>query len=81
LFNWDGKTPWTVPGVNEILIYFRAGSNFYAGVTHNFISGSIKCPSCDFRTSNGIMSVGQSGKFAAFSSDMLLQLGNVEEGW
>jgi hypothetical protein len=74
-FNWSGSA-WNKAGVNEIIVYNRTGPYFYQRELHNYISGSILCPTCDFRTSNGIMSISYDEKVALFQSDMELQLGN-----
>jgi hypothetical protein len=81
--NWPGGTFTSLctgsgvscAGISEVYAVVRNPSYKWVRFVHSFTSGSVLCPACDFRTYENIVGSSQTGKFAAFESDMLLGLG------
>lgn len=68
------------PTVNELWGFQRSPAFLIQRFTHMWNSSSVNCPTCDFRVINGIVTQSQTGKFAAFASDMNLSLGTSSNG-
>lgn len=75
----NAGTTWVAPVINEVFAFQRSPFKIQR-FTHTFNSSSLTCPLCDFRDIEAIVTQSQTGKFAAFCSDMVLGLGSTSGG-